>query len=49
MAKIRFRFRRPDTSQESALESAHIRLEQMKDDYRRRLESGDWDYTERRP
>ena len=29
--------------------SGHIRLEQLEDDYRRRLESGDWDYTERRP
>ena len=49
VAKIRFRFRRPDTSRESALESGHIRLEQLKDDYRRRLESGDLSYTERRP
>lgn len=29
--------------------SGHIRLEQLEDDYRRRLETGDWDYTERRP
>ena len=29
--------------------SGHIRLEQLEDDYRRRLESGDWDYSERRP
>ena len=49
MAKIMFKFRRPDMSHESALESGHIRLEQLKDDYRRRLESGDLAYTERRP
>ena len=29
--------------------SGHIRLEQLEDDYRRRLESGDWDYSDRRP
>ena len=29
--------------------SGHIRLEQLEDDYRRRLETGDWDYSERRP
>lgn len=29
--------------------SGHIRLEQLEDDYRRRLGSGDWDYSERRP
>lgn len=29
--------------------SGHIRLEQLEDDYRRRLESNDWDYSERRP
>ena len=28
--------------------SGHIRLEQLEDDYRRRLETGDWDYSERR-
>lgn len=29
--------------------SGHIRLEQLEDDYRRRLEACDWDYSDRRP
>ena len=29
--------------------TGHIRLEQLEDDYRRRLEADDWDYTDRRP
>lgn len=29
--------------------SGHIRLEQLEDDYRRRLEADDWDYSGRRP
>lgn len=49
------------TAHESALEygaeyvrlggngPGHIRYEQLSEDYRRRLKSNDWDYTERRP
>lgn len=49
------------TAHESALEygaeyirlggngPGHVRYEQLREDYRRRLETGDWDYTERRP
>ena len=52
---------RDRNAHESALESGreyiamggngtgHIRLEQLEDDYRRRLEADDWDYSERRP
>lgn len=52
---------RDRNAHESALESGreyiamggngtgHIRLEQLEDDYRRRLENDDWDYSERRP
>ena len=52
---------RDRNAHESALESGreyiamggngtgHIRLEQLEDDYRRRLEDDDWDYSERRP
>ena len=52
---------RDRNAHESALESGreyiamggngtgHIRLEQLEDDYRRRLEDDDWDDSERRP
>ena len=52
---------RDRNAHESALESGreyiamggngtgHIRLEQLEDDYRRRLEADDWDYSDRRP
>lgn len=52
---------RDRNAHESALESGreyiamggngtgHIRLAQLEDDYRRRLEADDWDYSERKP